>query len=338
MIPRADLRAIVRDFRRGLNTTPVNILNTDYLYYAQSEVITNNFPRGILKDWPAELRENNLKPYGKIIKFTAEINVNGNISTHISFSGGVDVIFYVPEYYVKMAFREFTMGNLDHIIPILKSEISIPPAMFHVRYEPTPDRSNLELLVDADLLPTVRPDAVPLPIISDSPRNRALDAIEDMITDVRTNLLQIPDDRRDRRVVDMLDRQFPNPTHQFFMTTPPNPAFPSPRSSSDIPFPFTPIDPYCDEKKMHNAKEIIKELGGPGILQMMGLLTEMYDRCAECMVYSVIFYEKKILYITAIVNNEDFEIVKGHFMDHMNKAHPDICARKMKLKDAVKYT
>ena len=90
-------------------------------------------------------------------------------------------------------------------------------------------------------------------------------------------------------------------------------------------------------KKIHSAKEALKEYSKSTLAGML-LHPDAYDNCIECVWYSIAFYEKSVGHITVIENDMDFEIVKGHFVNHMNKAHPDICARKMKLQDAAKYT
>ena len=90
-------------------------------------------------------------------------------------------------------------------------------------------------------------------------------------------------------------------------------------------------------KKIHSAKEALKEYGKCIPRGMQGLAAN-YDNCLECGWYSWMFYEKKADHIIAIENDEDFEIMKNNFVEHMNEAHPDICARKIKLQDAAKYT
>ena len=85
-------------------------------------------------------------------------------------------------------------------------------------------------------------------------------------------------------------------------------------------------------KKIYNAKEALKS----GRITWFTLSD--YGGCKECSWYSHVFYLRSFGNMISIENNEDFEAVKSNFVAHMNESHPDICARKMKLKNAEKYT
>ena len=91
------------------------------------------------------------------------------------------------------------------------------------------------------------------------------------------------------------------------------------------------------KKKIHDAKLALKEYG-TNIPHSTYALIPDYHGCKECAWYSVVFYHQSSGHVIAIENDEGFEIVKGHFVDHMNEAHPDVCARKMSLNNAEKYT
>ena len=231
-------------------------LHMNSLFYSQS-VTEHPFPRCNTRDWCAELLENNLESHGEIIKFRADINIySGKNVAHVFFSDGLNVIFHVSAYFVYKALKEFRMGNLDEIIPILKSEVSVPPVIFNVRREPPRQLSFI--------------DEIPGPPLSSSSSSSSME-------------------------------NFPK---------------------------FA--------KKIHNAKKALKEYGK--FTPLVIGTSDKYDNCIECSWYSLAFYKKRVGHVIAIENNEDFEIVKSNFVDHMNEAHPDICARKMKLKDAAKYT
>lgn len=100
------------------------------------------------------------------------------------------------------------------------------------------------------------------------------------------------------------------------------------------------VDPYTSnkpKKKIHNAKDALKEYGEHPPIGVRSL-SSAYKGCNKCAWYSDVFYNKQSGHVVAIENDEDFEIVKDNFVNHMNDEHPDICARKMALRDASKYT
>lgn len=67
--------------------------------------------------------------------------------------------------------------------------------------------------------------------------------------------------------------------------------------------------------------------------------TKQYGGCHECFWYSLVFHAKEAPDRTKIIeSDEDFEKVKGHFVKHFNKEHPEIVAKKMALKNPEKMT
>ena len=216
----------------------------------------------------AELLENSLELCGTIIKFKAGIDIHGKGIAHIFFSSRLDAIFYVSPYCMYQALKEFREGNLDKIIPILKSEVSMPPVEFNMSQDPYSQVPLRQLTLINELFSSF---LMPRPVYGAPIRSHVISGVSSKPT-----------------------------------------------------------------KKIHNAEEAIKELENCTVeIQRLAI---KYNHCYECAWYSWVFYEKKTEHIIAIENDEDFEIVKGHFVNHMNKAHPDICARKIKLQDAAKYT
>ena len=248
----------------GQNVNNQSIRNDDNIIY--NSISSHN--DGGMEDYCAELLNNSLELCGTIIKFKAGIDIHGIGVAHIFFSSRLDAIFYVSPYCMYQALKEFREGNLDKIIPILKSEVSMPPVEFNMSQDPY--------------------SQVPL------------------------------------RQLNLLNELFSS-----FLI--PRPVYGAPIQGHVIPGVSS-----KPTKKIHNAEEAIKELENCTIeIQRLAI---KYNHCYECAWYSWAFYEKKTEHIIAIENDEDFEIVKGYFVKHMNKAHPDICARKMKLQDAAKYT
>ena len=68
-------------------------------------------------------------------------------------------------------------------------------------------------------------------------------------------------------------------------------------------------------------------------------LNEDYHGCKKCFWYSLIFFKKQDVQGTRIIEtDEDFEKVKANFVKHFNKAHKDVVAKKMSLKNPEKMT
>jgi len=67
---------------------------------------------------------------------------------------------------------------------------------------------------------------------------------------------------------------------------------------------------------------------------------KQYNGCHQCFWYSLIFHRKTDQQgLKIIENDEDFEKVKNNFVKHVNKKHQkDIVMKKMKLREAAKYT
>ena len=250
----------------------------DTIFYEPDAVHNNSFNQ-FTEDWHVQRLKHNLESSGRVKEFKILTDINGKAFAQVFFIDGSDAVFFVSHRCMCRALKEIEIGNLDKIIPILQSEVSMPPMVFTVRRGSSSQISFI--------------DGISVPALGTPNLNNGI-----------TNPL------------DLGTSAVPNN----WISNPP-PFFKNfPKST----------------KKIHSAKEYFKEYGKSTLSEM--LHPDAYDDCIECIWYSISFYEKRVGHITVIENEEDFETVKGHFVDHMNEAHPDICARKMKLQDAEKYT
>lgn len=125
---------------------------------------------------------------------------------------------------------------------------------------------------------------------------------------------------------------------------------PSNRRSFTVPIPIAQFADIEDSKprrrrKKYYTSEIglkrtpVKLAAGYRWLGEDHVSKDTYGGCNHCYWYSLVFFNKCDPEGTLIIeNDEDFEKVKQNFVDHFNKAHPDIVAKKMNIKDPEKMT